>query len=84
MRGLDRLQLVHQRVVLGVGDLRRIEDVIEVLVAAQFGAQFLGAIGRTGLHGCVVAYLRTHPGNYRGGGQGSMVGSTLWNLSLIF
>ena len=40
------LQLVHQRVVVGVGDLRRVENVVEVLVAAQFGAQFFGALGR--------------------------------------
>ena len=40
MRGLNALQLVHQRVVLGVGDLRRVQHVIQVLVAAQFRAQF--------------------------------------------
>jgi hypothetical protein len=40
------LQLVHQRVVGGVGDLRRVENVVQVLVAAQFGAQLLGALGR--------------------------------------
>ena len=37
MRGLHPLQLVHQRVVLGVGDLRRIENVVQVLVTAQLG-----------------------------------------------
>jgi hypothetical protein len=44
VRGLDALELVHQRVVLGVGDLRRVEDVVEVLVVAEFGAQFFGAL----------------------------------------
>jgi hypothetical protein len=33
------LQLVHQRVVLGVADLGRVENVVEMLVAAQFRAQ---------------------------------------------
>ena len=46
VRGFDGLELVHQRVVLGVGDLGRVEDVIQVLVAAQFGAQLLGTLGR--------------------------------------
>jgi len=44
--GLNPLQLVHQRVVGCVGNLRRIQNVIQVLVAAQFGAQFLCALGR--------------------------------------
>ena len=44
MLGLDPLQLVHQRVVLGVGDLRRVQHVVKVLVAAQFRAQFLRAL----------------------------------------
>jgi hypothetical protein len=44
--GLDALQLVHQRVVCSVANLRRVEDVIEVLVAAKFGAQFLGPARR--------------------------------------
>ena len=38
VRGLKELQLVHQRVVLGVGDLRRVQYVIQVLVAAQLRA----------------------------------------------
>jgi hypothetical protein len=46
VRGLDALELVHQRVVGGVGNLRGIEDVIEVFVAAEFGAQFFGALSR--------------------------------------
>ena len=54
MRGLDALELVHQRVVGGVADLRRVENVVEVLVAAQFGAQFGGALGRRRSLGCLV------------------------------
>ena len=45
VRGFDLPEFVHQRVVGGVGDLRRVENVIQVLVAAQFGAQLLGAPG---------------------------------------
>ena len=45
MLGFDPLELVHQRVVLGVGDLRGIEDVVEMLVTAQLGAEFLCAAG---------------------------------------
>ena len=40
MRRFKSLQFVHQRVVLGVGDLGRVENVVEMLVAAQFFAQF--------------------------------------------
>ena len=35
MRLLELTQAPHERVVLGVGDLRLIEDVIEMLVAPQ-------------------------------------------------
>ena len=45
MRGLEALELVHQRVVLGVGDLGGVENVVEVLVAAEIGAELLGALG---------------------------------------
>ena len=46
MRGFDALELVHKRVVRGVRDLRRVEDVVEVLVTVEFGAQFLSALSR--------------------------------------
>jgi len=46
VRSLDALELIHERVILGVGDLRRVHNVIEVLVTAQFGAQLLSALGR--------------------------------------
>ena len=39
VRGLDRLQLLEQAVVLGVGDLRRVEHVVAVRVALQLLAQ---------------------------------------------
>ena len=45
VRCLDAFEFVHQRVVGGVADFRRVENVIQVLVAAQFGAQFVGALG---------------------------------------
>ena len=35
IRLLQRLQVAHQLVVLGVGDLRRVRDVIEILVAPE-------------------------------------------------
>jgi len=44
VRCLDAFEFVHQRVVGGVADFRRVENVIQVLVAAQFGAQFVGAL----------------------------------------
>ena len=37
--GLDRLQLLEQRVVVGVGDDRRVEHVVAVRVLAQLAAQ---------------------------------------------
>jgi hypothetical protein len=49
MRGLDRLQLLEQRVVVGVRDRRRIEDVVRMRVAGQDGAQLGGAVRRLGI-----------------------------------
>ena len=37
------LQLAQQLVVLGVGDYRRIEDVVAVVVVVDFGAEFFHA-----------------------------------------
>ncbi len=37
---LQALQLLHQAVKLRIADLRRVQDVIEVLVAADLFAQF--------------------------------------------
>ncbi len=42
MRGFERLQFAHHRVVFGVGDFRRIEHIVQMLVAAQFFAQMFG------------------------------------------
>jgi hypothetical protein len=42
---LDALELVHEGVVLGVGDFGIVEDVIEVLVMAELGAKFFGTFG---------------------------------------
>ena len=44
MVGLDALELVHERVVVGVRDGGRVEDVVEVLVMAELGAQEFGAL----------------------------------------
>ena len=66
VRGFELLQLVHQRVVGGVGDLRRVENVIQMLVAAQFGAEFGGALGRR----CVWGGSFAHGENYRRPGAG--------------
>ena len=41
MLGLQGLQLAHQRVVFGVGDLRMVENVILVFVMAKFLAELL-------------------------------------------
>jgi hypothetical protein len=53
MLGLERLQAVHARVVLGVGDLGRVEHVVEMLVVAKVLAQgFDLLLGREpGRHG---------------------------------
>ena len=53
MRGLERLQAVHPRVVLGVGQFGRIEDVVEVFVVANvFAQRFDLLVGREmGRHG---------------------------------
>ena len=74
VRGFDGLQFVHQRIVGSVADLRRIENVIQVLVTAQFGTQMLGTLRRRGLW--VASFA--HGENYRRpegkAVQGSMVG----------
>jgi len=41
MSCLKPLELIHQRVVLGIADLRRVENVIQMLMAAQIVSQFL-------------------------------------------
>jgi hypothetical protein len=43
---LQGLQLAEQPVVLGVGDLRVVEDVVAVVVVVQLDAQLLGARAR--------------------------------------
>ena len=61
VRGLDALELVHQGVVFGVCDFRCVEDVVEMLVAAEFGAKFFSAF-----RGIWVGVLRiAHGVNYR-------------------
>ena len=47
--GLEVAQLVQQDVVVGVGDLRLVEDVIEVAVMLELRAQLGHALGRRGL-----------------------------------
>jgi hypothetical protein len=51
--GLDRAQLVEQRVVLVVGDLGVVEDVVAVAVVAQLVAQLRGTL----LHGAHLTSL---------------------------
>ena len=46
MRGLDRAQLIEQRVVLGIADLGIVEDVVAVAVMLQQRAQLSGPSGR--------------------------------------
>jgi hypothetical protein len=36
--GFELLELAHEAVILGVGDLRGVEDVVEMFVAAEFFA----------------------------------------------
>ena len=39
MLGLQRLEPLHQHIILIVGNDRRIEDIIELVVIFQFAAQ---------------------------------------------
>ena len=48
MLGLERLELVEQRVVLVVGDLGVVEDVVAVDVVVEDALQLLRALGRGG------------------------------------
>jgi len=38
---LDAAQLADQRIVVGIGELRAIEDVVEIIVMRDRGAQLL-------------------------------------------
>jgi hypothetical protein len=48
MIGLDRPQLIEQRVVDVVADLGIVEDVVAIAVVVQLAAQLGGALGRVG------------------------------------
>ena len=61
MLGLERFELVHERVVLGVGDFGRVHDVVEMLVAAQLSAQFVDALRNLA---CFAPFI--HGKDYRG------------------
>jgi len=52
MPGLDGLQLVEERIVLGVRDLGAVQLVVEAVVPLEEGPQLLGAGGgeRVGSH----------------------------------
>ncbi len=50
MRGLERDQLAHQRVELGVGDLGGVADEVELLVAADLAPELVDALGGRGRH----------------------------------
>ena len=43
MLRLEPLELAHQRVELGVGDLRRVEDVVALFVMANQAAELVDA-----------------------------------------
>ena len=45
MRGLERFELAHQAVVLGVRDVRFVEHVVAVVGVVESAAQFGYAIG---------------------------------------
>ena len=49
--GLEGPQLLQERVELGVGDLRRVEDVVGVLVAPDVGAERRGTLSRSHVRG---------------------------------
>ena len=49
--GLAILELAHERVILGVGDFRRVEHIVQMLVAAKFVAErrnLASAVSRVG------------------------------------
>ncbi len=69
MLGFKSAQLIHARVVLGVGPFGRIEDVIEILVVPKLVAQrvdalFGGLIGGAG--------FMSHRKDYRNSGSGKL------------
>ena len=41
MLGLERLELIEQAIVLGIGHARLVEYVVAVIVLVQLGAQFV-------------------------------------------
>jgi hypothetical protein len=45
MLRLQRLQLAHQRVIFGVGDLRRIQRMVQVFVMPELLAKSLDFLG---------------------------------------
>ena len=49
MSGFERAQLVHQRVVLAVGDLGLVQDPVALVVVANQAPQLLDALGWLGL-----------------------------------
>ena len=63
MFGFDALEIDHQSVVLCVGNLRRVENVVQVLVVAEFGAQLLSPVSRGLIW--VLFGLVAHGVNYR-------------------
>ena len=70
MLGLDAPQLVEQRVVLVVADLRVVEDVIAVAVMLELRAQLSGALARIG-----------RAGAGRGGTHGSATSSATSSIT---
>jgi hypothetical protein len=44
---LEPLELAHQRVELGVGDLRIAQDVVALFVVADLTAELVDAFGRS-------------------------------------
>lgn len=59
MPGLQRLKLPHHAVILGIRDLGLVEDVVEALVAPEFGAQALHFGLDRFAHICAGFYNRT-------------------------
>ncbi len=66
MVGFQSLQFVHQRVVFGIADCRRVEHIVLVFVMAKQIAQCGYANGWIGVGGttCAVVFKRTHGQDY--------------------
>ncbi len=78
MLGFERLQAVHQRVVVGVAESRIVEDVVEVLVVTEVVAEMLDFF--SGRHGRSIGTARAK-NQHRG--HGGFTEVTEWAAQIM-